>query len=213
MNIRNFLFIFSFFISISCLAQEFPPIAKYESNVYGAGNQNWMISQDTNQFLFFANNEGLLEFNGSAWTSVNSMNTGRNALTGFGIQTAAIAAGGDVSPGSSAATESYNGTSWTSITGVNTARNFAAAAGIQTAGIFFGGSTPSVTTATELWDGTGWSSAIPMTTARTYLAGCGNQTLALGAGGTTGAAPYASTATEEWTGTSSTGTASTLTTS
>ena len=74
MNIRNFLFIFSFFISISCLAQEFPPIAKYESNVYGAGNQNWMISQDTNQFLFFANNEGLLEFNGSAWTLYPSPN-------------------------------------------------------------------------------------------------------------------------------------------
>lgn len=74
MSIRNFLYIFSLFISISCFAQELPPIAKYQSNIYGAGNQNWMISQDTNQFLFFANNEGLLEFNGSAWTLYPSPN-------------------------------------------------------------------------------------------------------------------------------------------
>jgi hypothetical protein len=35
-------------------------------STYGAGNQNWMISQDEN-YVFFANNEGLLEYNGSNW--------------------------------------------------------------------------------------------------------------------------------------------------
>ena len=48
--------------------QELPPIIKYSQNDYLAGIQNWMISQDSNHYLFFANNEGLLEFNGSNWT-------------------------------------------------------------------------------------------------------------------------------------------------
>ncbi|MBS1534101.1 MAG: LuxR family transcriptional regulator [Bacteroidetes bacterium] len=48
-------------------AQELPPIVKYSPSTYGAGNQNWMIAQDSNRFVFFANNEGLLEYNGSKW--------------------------------------------------------------------------------------------------------------------------------------------------
>jgi ligand-binding sensor domain-containing protein/DNA-binding CsgD family transcriptional regulator len=55
-------------------AQELPPIVKYSQNIYAAEIQNWMISQDENNFLFFANNEGLLEFNGSAWTLYPSPN-------------------------------------------------------------------------------------------------------------------------------------------
>lgn len=49
-------------------SQELPPILKYTPATYGAGNQNWMISQDKNHFIFFANNDGLLEYNGSNWT-------------------------------------------------------------------------------------------------------------------------------------------------
>ncbi|KAF2335150.1 LuxR family transcriptional regulator [Flavobacterium daemonense] len=48
-------------------AQEFPPIVKYSSSVYGAGNQSWMISQDDQNYLYFANNDGLLEYNGTNW--------------------------------------------------------------------------------------------------------------------------------------------------
>lgn len=63
------LFIFSIAFS-----QELPPIVKYASTVYHAGNQNWMISQDQNQYVYFANNEGLLEFNGSDWELYPSPN-------------------------------------------------------------------------------------------------------------------------------------------
>lgn len=59
---------------VFALAQELAPIVKYNSATYNAGNQNWMISQDSQRFLFFANNEGLLEFNGSAWTLYPSPN-------------------------------------------------------------------------------------------------------------------------------------------
>lgn len=55
-------------------SQELSPIVKHSPATYGAGNQNWMISQDAQRFLFFANNDGLLEFNGSAWTLYPSPN-------------------------------------------------------------------------------------------------------------------------------------------
>lgn len=69
--------IFSIFISLVVIvssAQELPPIVKYAPNTYNAGNQNWMIAQDKKQFVYFANNEGLLEFNGATWNLYNSPN-------------------------------------------------------------------------------------------------------------------------------------------
>lgn len=67
---RCFLLLFSFLL----FGQELPPIIKYPSTVYHAGNQNWMIEQDQNQFMYFANNEGLLEYNGAEWTLYPSPN-------------------------------------------------------------------------------------------------------------------------------------------
>ena len=70
---KYFYFIISLFYC-SLFAQELPPIVKYQSTQYGAGNQNWMISQDKNHFIYFANNEGLLEYNGSVFTLFPSPN-------------------------------------------------------------------------------------------------------------------------------------------
>lgn len=61
-------------VLVNSHAQELPPIVKYTQSTYQAGIQNWMISQDDNHFMFFANNEGLLEFNGSSWTLYPSPN-------------------------------------------------------------------------------------------------------------------------------------------
>ena len=74
MNLRNSFFIYTLFLSFFCFSQELPPIIKYNSSVYNAGNQNWMISQDSKHFVYFANNEGLLEFNGSTWSLYKSPN-------------------------------------------------------------------------------------------------------------------------------------------
>ena len=63
-----------FLICSSIFSQELPPIVKYAPTSYGAGNQNWMISQDHQHYVFFANNEGLLEFNGSNWELYASPN-------------------------------------------------------------------------------------------------------------------------------------------
>ena len=72
-NRFNSLAILILFTNIS-IAQDLPPIVKYNSTTYSAGNQNWMISQDKNHFVYFANNEGLLEFNGANWTLYKSPN-------------------------------------------------------------------------------------------------------------------------------------------
>ena len=70
----QFLYVLLFFSTTFSFCQELPPIVKYSPTTYGAGNQNWMISQDKNNFIFFANNEGLLEYNGSTWTLYPSPN-------------------------------------------------------------------------------------------------------------------------------------------
>jgi hypothetical protein len=96
------------------------------------------------------------EYDGTSWTSVNSMNTARYGLAGCGIQTSALAFGG-ASP-ATGATELYDGTSWTSNpTGLNTARYYLAGAGIQTAALAFGGSPDgtSLVASTEEWTGAG----------------------------------------------------------
>lgn len=44
-----------------------PNIINYTKQVYNAGSQNWNIAQDKNGILYFANNDGLLSFDGTAW--------------------------------------------------------------------------------------------------------------------------------------------------
>jgi AraC family transcriptional regulator, chitin signaling transcriptional activator len=72
--LKTKLYILLFLLSTSLFSQELPPIVKYAPTTYEAGNQNWMISQDQQHYVFFANNEGLLEFNGSNWELYPSPN-------------------------------------------------------------------------------------------------------------------------------------------
>jgi ligand-binding sensor domain-containing protein/DNA-binding CsgD family transcriptional regulator len=66
-----YLFIFAvYFLPASLKAQDpigLPQVTSYRGLDYGAGTQNWGISQDRNGILYFANNEGLLTFNGMYW--------------------------------------------------------------------------------------------------------------------------------------------------
>lgn len=48
-------------------AQELPIINSFTTDVYGAENQNWNISQSDNKYIYVANNKGLLEYNGADW--------------------------------------------------------------------------------------------------------------------------------------------------
>ncbi|WP_281309838.1 helix-turn-helix and ligand-binding sensor domain-containing protein [Flavobacterium flavigenum] len=69
----KFCFLY-FLISVSLFSQELPPIVKYPSTVHGAGNQSWMIAQDEQNIMYFANNEGLLEYNGTNWELYSTPN-------------------------------------------------------------------------------------------------------------------------------------------
>lgn len=59
--------------SICCLGTQaqntigIPAIVNYPKQVYNAGSQNWGIAQDKNGILYFANNQGLLSFDGTFW--------------------------------------------------------------------------------------------------------------------------------------------------
>jgi hypothetical protein len=95
------------------------------------------------------------EYDGTTWaTSPGSLNTARNNLGGAGIQTAALAFGGNLVPPNTGATEEYDGTSWTTMQSLVTARTNLAGAGTQPAALAFGGRTPT-TAATEEWTGAG----------------------------------------------------------
>ncbi|XLS28409.1 triple tyrosine motif-containing protein [Flavobacteriaceae bacterium M23B6Z8] len=54
--------------------QDLPPIVEYSPNEYGGGNQNWMLSQNSDKHIFAANNEGLLHFSGEKWRLYPSPN-------------------------------------------------------------------------------------------------------------------------------------------
>ncbi len=43
------------------------PVTNFKQKEYSAGTQNWMIEQQQNGWLYFANNYGLLEFDGIQW--------------------------------------------------------------------------------------------------------------------------------------------------
>ena len=127
----------------------------------------------------------------AAWASGGNLGTGRYSGGGFGIQTAAVFAGGKYgSPPTLvgvALSEEYNGTSWSEGNDLNTARRYlSGAAGTETSGVVFGGfdTSPGATAATEEYDGTSWTNGGNLNSARGNLAGSGTQTAALGAGGT-----------------------------
>ena len=67
MHIHNIIFFLFSFCTTTILSQELPPITNYSTEVYKAGTQNWSITESSNNFIYIANNEGLLEYNGSYW--------------------------------------------------------------------------------------------------------------------------------------------------
>ncbi|MDP5105309.1 MAG: LuxR C-terminal-related transcriptional regulator [Polaribacter sp.] len=56
-----------FLVTDLAFTQELPPINVFSAENYGAANQNWAITQASNKFIYVANNEGLLEYNGASW--------------------------------------------------------------------------------------------------------------------------------------------------
>ena len=164
------------------------------------------------------------EYDGSSWTSANAMSVARTNGYFDGAQTAAIAnaaespSAPDASGSITKLTEQYDGTNWSSGTSglfYLSSGGVSGGAAAQTAWMIAGGDGPNVTNNTGItqeYDGTAFASTAVLATPRRQLNGGGTQAAGLVFGGTE-ASSSSLTATEEYTGTTSTVTASTLTTS
>jgi hypothetical protein len=148
------------------------------------------------------------QYDGSSWTEVSDLNTGRSAgASGGASGTDAVKAGGYKLPnvGNSLDTEIWNGSSWTEVNNLNS-QKYVAGRGItiSTSGIGFGGSNGSITANAEVWDGTNWTEVNNLNTARYYLGGFGSATSAIASNGINpGASPsYTQNRIEKWDGTS-----------
>ena len=68
---HNFLFILFFVFPVVVAGQiktiGTPQIRNFLKSEYNAGTQNWAISQDNRGFMYFANNDGVLRFDGFHW--------------------------------------------------------------------------------------------------------------------------------------------------
>ena len=70
MIFRKLLLLFLAFYSVWANGQNtigLPGIINYTKQAYKGGAQNWEIEQDATGIMYFANNEGLLSFDGSRW--------------------------------------------------------------------------------------------------------------------------------------------------
>ena len=72
--IKTTLFLVSFLTLISSYGQEFPPIERFAPKDYNADDQNWSISQGTDENIYVSNNKGLLEYNGARWNLYTTTN-------------------------------------------------------------------------------------------------------------------------------------------
>jgi len=136
--------------------------------------------------------------NTGAWSSGGNLSTARSQGAGFGIQTAALYAGGDTPPVTNV-TEEYNGSGWTSSGNyVSSIKQFAGA-GTQTAGLAFGGNPGYITTSAE-YNGSSWTAGNALPAGKGYHGASGIQTAGLGYSGYRGGAG-ALTTSEEYDGT------------
>jgi len=71
---KKIALILTFLICANIKAQELPPIENFSPLNYSGGNQNWAISQSDENYIYIANNSGLLEFNGEKWNLYPSPN-------------------------------------------------------------------------------------------------------------------------------------------
>ena len=146
-------------------------------------------------------------YNGSTWTEVNDLNTGRREQAAAGTNTASITFGGIQNTTVKAVNESWNGSSWTEVADLNAAKYQLGGCGTQTAAIAIGGVAPSLspnpTATSELWNGSAWTEVADLNTARTFGGSIGISTAALlVAGDTNNPFPNRVGNVEQWNGSS-----------
>jgi DNA-binding CsgD family transcriptional regulator len=63
------LLILLFIIPVVTILAIHPSVRNFNRKISNAGNQNWHIIQHKNDWMYFANNNGLLEFDGNRWST------------------------------------------------------------------------------------------------------------------------------------------------
>jgi len=145
------------------------------------------------------------QYDGTSWTEVADINTGRYECFGTGTTTAAIVAQGGAAPGSTVNSEEWNGSSWTEGSNANVGRKAMASAGTQTAALSISGANyPELPADVESYDGSSWTQTTDVNTGGYYVKGNGTQTAALISGRTSFASPAFNNGdkTETWDGSS-----------
>ncbi len=140
-------------------------------------------------YLTGSKSDATNEYNGSSWTTVNTMSDVFTGGACGGTQTAAFGAGGYAAPPSRTdATEEYDGTNWTAGGNLSVAASQNVGFGTSTAGVVYGGEgspEPAIKTSTQEYDGSSWTTVNTMPVG---AAGCGTgfgtQTAGVRSGGT-----------------------------
>ena len=89
----------------------------------------------------------------SSWATTGPLNQVKRLLGGVGIQTAALAFGGDIPP-TTVNTETFNGSSWTEVNNLNTSANSIFGFGTTSSAIGAGFNPgPGSYTGSESWNG------------------------------------------------------------
>jgi hypothetical protein len=141
-------------------------------------------------------------YNGTAWTSIPSLNTGRTSLNGchVGTQTAALLVGGYLAL---TYVEALNFSSWTNAPTLNNGRRLAGGTGIQTSALFYGGTPNPNQNFSESYNGTSWTATPSLNTGKNQVAGAGgSNTSALAFNGGLAPPGVATGVSESWNGTS-----------
>ena len=131
-------------------------------------------------------------YNGTAWSEITEVNTGRRGSTATGTQTASILATGRASGTTlTVNTEVWNGNSWTEVANVNTARfSLSSGIGTSTAMVIAGGNTlPDMHKDVEAWNGASWTEVANYPADMANIIDFGSSTAAIFTGGFDGPGP------------------------
>lgn len=72
-NLNKLLFFFFLFLlfEVSAFSKPLPQIVNYSPSEYGALTQNWGVTEDKDGRIYFANNNGVLIYDGSNWKLIS----------------------------------------------------------------------------------------------------------------------------------------------
>ena len=178
------------------------PAATQECSSFGTATDGVMVGGTEEENL-------TLGYDGTTWTSLPNLATGRYAAGAAGTTPAGILFGGAGTPPlQTDVTEEFNksintvtAATWASITAYPTTATSISGVGSSTAGLFFGGEGPGgVITTSVTYDGSAWTAASAKGSASQLTMNFGTQASAVSAGGEP--IPGIGTQVEEWGGSS-----------